>query len=103
MHIALNNGITTKAQDIDWFESVRSNLSAQAFNQRKSMLKACLDWAIDNGLVSGKNPYKTLKPKKNERNDHVQPFSKDEVVAIIEAFQSDRFKPNLLFLCLFTF
>lgn len=84
----------TKAQDANWFEIQRSSLSLNVFNQRKTMLKSCLNWAIGNGLVSGKNPYQALKPKKNERNDRVKPFSKDEIVAIIEAFESDKFKPN---------
>ena len=86
----LSNG-NPKAQDVKWFDDLRQKLSAQSFNQRKSMLKACIDWSIDNDLVSGKNPYESVKPKKNEHNDHAQPFSRDEVAAIIEAFQSDRF------------
>ena len=84
----------SKAQDVKWFDDLREKLSAQVFNQRKTMLKSCLDWAVDNGLVSGKNPYESVKSKKSERDDHVQPFSRDEVAAIIEAFESDRFVPR---------
>ena len=89
----LNNG-KPKIQDVKWFDDLRQNLSAQVFNQRKAMLKSCFDWAIDNDLVSGKNLYSALKPKKSERNDHAKPFSRDEVSEIIEAFHSDRFVPK---------
>ena len=80
-----------KAHDVKWFDSLRDGLSGRTFNERKSMLKACLDWSVNNDLVSGKNPYESVKTKKSERNDHAKPFSRDEIAAIIEAFQSDRF------------
>lgn len=80
-----------KSQDVKWFDSIRDGLSARTFNERKSMLKTCIDWAISNDLVSGKNPYESVKTKKSERSDHAKPFSRDEVAAIIEAFESDRF------------
>lgn len=83
-----------KAQDANWFEIQKSSLSSNVFNQRKTMLKSCLEWAIGNELVSGKNPYQDVKPKKCERIDRVKPFSKDEIVAIIGAFESNKFKPN---------
>jgi|GEM_PF-822581 len=83
-----------KALDVNWFDGLRESLSSQTFNQRKAMLKSCLTWAISNDLVSGKNPYDSLKPKKSERNDHAKPFSREEIVAIIDAFKSDRFVPK---------
>jgi hypothetical protein len=84
-----------KGQDLEWFKNKRSTLSSNLFNNRKSMLKSCLEYAIgNNGLISEQNPYQALKPKKSERIDRVKSFSKDEIVAIIGTFESDKFKPK---------
>lgn len=55
-------------------------------------IKACTAWALEEGLISS-NPFaelKTIKGKKQDRE--INPFTREEVEAIIQAFESSNRK-----------
>jgi integrase len=74
--------------EVDWLQPFRDVLAASTFNKRLGYLKSCLNWAIDEGLCNGPNPYlkvKALKPRPHD--ERVKPFSTAEIQAIIEGFK----------------
>jgi integrase len=79
---------SVKAKDATWLPLFKETLSPSTFNKRLEYLKKCLTWAINEDLVSGKNPYLSIKPMKSvPKADRVKPFSKAEVQTIVEAFR----------------
>lgn len=74
-------------QDATWILEYKGEWSSYTFNSRKGFLKTCIKWCINQGLIQGSNPYESLKAKKKDKEDHVQPFSKEEINRIIESFE----------------
>jgi integrase len=78
-----------KAKDATWLPLFKETLSPATFNKRLGYLKKCLTWAINEDLVTGKNPYLSIKPMKSvPKADRVKPFSKAEVQIIVDAFRT---------------
>lgn len=74
--------------DAEWLQPFREVLAASTFNKRLGYLKSCLNWAIDEGLCPGPNPYlkvKALKPRPHD--ERVKPFSLAEIQSIIDGFK----------------
>jgi integrase len=77
-----------RLSDVDWLQSYREELAPSTFNKRLGYLKSCLNWAVDEGLCTGPNPYlkvKALKPRPHD--ERVKPFSTAEIQAIIDGFK----------------
>lgn len=74
--------------DLAWFTQL--DLSASTWNTRRRFIKSCVNWAIAEGLVQGKNPWTNLKPRRGKKTG-AKPFTKEEIAIILEAFESDRF------------
>lgn len=79
-----------------WFLELRNKLKSYTWNYRRSMYAACVGWGIEQGIVSsGINPWSAIKPKREPRDSKADPFTHDEVTAIITAFATDRYRhPN---------
>ncbi|MEL7068613.1 MAG: site-specific integrase [Cyanobacteria bacterium J06581_3] len=80
-----------QAFDVLWFVELREVWSVSTWSGRKSYLKSCIDWAIEEGLFTDKNPYKTLKPLKKATPDRIKPFSPEEIRKILQALDSNEF------------
>ena len=80
-----------QASDVLWFADLRQVWSASTWTGRKSYLKACIKWAIDEGLFVGKNPYQGLKSSKGITPDRIKPFSPEEINKILQALDSNQF------------
>ncbi len=80
-----------QASDALWFVELRQVWSVSTWAGRKSYLKACIKWAIDEGLFVGKNPYQGLKSLKDTAPDKIKPFSPEETAKIIRALDSNQF------------
>lgn len=80
-----------QASDALWFVELRQVWSASTWSGRKSYLKSCIDWAIEEGLFADKNPYKALKPLKKVTPDKIKPFSSEEIGEILNALDSNQF------------
>lgn len=80
-----------QAADVLWFVELRQVWSVSTWSGRKSYLKACIGWAIEEGLFIGKNPYQGLKPLKDRSPDRIKPFSPEEIDKILKALVSDQF------------
>jgi integrase len=75
--------------DASWFTQL--TLSSSTWNTRRRFIKSCIAWALEEGLISGKNPWTRLKARRENKLDHANPFSKEEIQQILEAFESDRY------------
>jgi integrase len=82
------------ASDVEWFVGLRSTYAKSTWLNRKSYLKACISWAIEEGLYIGKNPYSKLKGIREVHVDVAKPFTVDEIRLIINAFDSNQFCPK---------
>ena len=80
-----------QASDALWFVDLRSVWSSSTWLSRKGYIKACVDWATEEGLFFGKNPYQGLKPLKSKAPDTIKPFSAEEISQILEALDSNNF------------
>lgn len=78
----------TEWDDVSWF--LASNLSASTWNIRRRFIKSCVQWAIDKGLVTGKNPWNSLKPRKSSKSG-ANPLTDAETAMVIQAFETDQF------------
>jgi integrase len=70
-----------------------SNLTPDAAKRCLTQLKACCNWAMDEGLIDT-NPFATMKikvPKGTSEEQDVNPFTKEERDLIIRTFASDRY------------
>lgn len=82
-------GVTTAEPFVQWLGS--QSLGAVAQKAYLTLIKACWDWALKNGITE-LNPWKDLvsririPPKQMPR-----PFTKVEIEAIIQGFRSDRY------------
>lgn len=74
--------------DTEWLLQYEG-LAPRTFNDRLTYLRSLGGWMTEEGITS-KNPYSKLKARKIIKSE-VKPFSEDEMRAIVEAFQSDRF------------
>lgn len=74
--------------DLGWF--LESKLSAATWNTRRRFIKSCTEWAISEELIAGKNPWKSLKARRERKTD-AKPLTRSEAQTIIEAFETDRF------------
>ena len=80
-----------QASDVLWFVKLRQVWSVSTWSGRKAFLTSCIDWAIEEGLFSGKNPYKPLKPLKKATPDRIKPFSSKEIDKILKALENNEF------------
>lgn len=74
--------------DLSWF--LQSDLSASTWNIRRRFIKSCIAWAFSEGLVEGKNPWNTLKPRKASKTG-ANPLTEAEIQLVIQAFETDEF------------
>lgn len=80
------------ATDAKWFVILREEWSTTTWGNRKSYLKTCLAWAIEEELIEGRNPYSSLRPLKGKASpDKIKPFTADEISRILKAFDTNRF------------
>lgn len=77
--------------DTAWFKSLRDGYSSSTFNSRRRLLANCLRWAVQTGLVPGPNPYFFIALSRKGRVTPIQPFSANEIQAILQAFITNRF------------
>jgi integrase len=64
------------------------SLSSSTAKQRIWLLKSCWDWARDRYQVADANPWAGISDRfQPEIKDQVEPFTKDEVVAILQGFR----------------
>jgi integrase len=75
--------VKPKAKDTVWFE--QTGYSATVFNQFLGMLRKCLAWAVESGLVEA-NPYLKVNKRKGKKTKR-EPFAKEEAQSIIKGFQ----------------
>lgn len=70
-----------------------ANLTPDAAKRCLTQIKACCNWAVEEGLVDA-NPFAAMKiqlPKSASEEQDVNPFSKAERDLIIRTFASDRY------------
>lgn len=70
-----------------------SHLTPDAAKRCLTQIKACCTWAVEEGLIDT-NPFALMKikvPKGLDEDHDVNPFSKEERNAIIQAFATDRY------------
>ena len=79
------------AHDVVWLLELREQWSVKTWTDRRNYLKSCIQWAINEGLFSGKNPYVGLKPRKEREPDKVKPFSPEEIGSILQALDTNQF------------
>jgi integrase len=84
-------------QSLDEAAAIRDHLlatlTADAAKRCLTQLKACCDWAVEDGLIGG-NPFISMKikaPKGLGEDEDVNPFTKEERDRIIQAFEADRY------------
>ena len=74
-------------------DSLLQTYSAETAKRTLTQLNACCNWAERSGLIE-ENPFNgmasEISPKKNRRTSRL-PFDRDEVSAIIQAFENDTF------------
>jgi integrase len=74
--------------DVSWF--LQSELSGSTWNIRRRFIKSCINWALSEGLVEGKNPWNSLKSRKSQKTK-ANPFTAKETELLIQAFETDQF------------
>ena len=70
-----------------------ANLTPDAAKRCLTQLKACCNWAMEEGLIDA-NPFAAMKiqaPKGTTEEQDINPFSKEERDLIIRTFASDRY------------
>ena len=80
-----------KVNEVEWFTDLRETCAPSTWISRRNYLKSCIQWAINEGLFSGKNPYVGLKPRKDREPDKVKPFSPEEISKILKALDTNQF------------
>lgn len=80
-----------KVSDVSWFIELREVWSPKTWLGRKSYIKSCMDWAIEEGLFTDKNLYKALKPVKKVTPDRIKPFNSEEIGKILKALENNEF------------
>ncbi|OKH28314.1 site-specific integrase [Chroogloeocystis siderophila] len=77
-----------------------SKLAPRTIKDRLSMLRACYNWAISQGLVDA-NPYLNIKLKKSPVT-RIKPFTVTEILAISQGFEqlAPHYTPFVKFLFL---
>jgi integrase len=74
----------------DW---LLNNLTPDAAKRCLTQIKACCNWAIEEGLIDT-NPFALMKikqPKGASEDQDINPFTKEERDLIIRTFQCDRY------------
>jgi integrase len=92
-HYHLCRVMLIKAKDPDWDDVtwfLQTELSGSTWNIRRRFFKSCTNWALQEGLIEGKNPWQSLKPRKGHKSK-AKPFTTQETEQIIKAFESDQF------------
>lgn len=80
-----------KVADIAIVLSKEKNWANLTWNDRYSLLNACLNWGLKQGFIAS-NPLTELEKKPALRkNETRKPFSKAEVQAILKAFEENQF------------
>lgn len=80
-----------QVDNVDWFVVLRDTWSAKTWKDRRNYIKSCINWAINEGEFTGKNPYLGLKVRKERQVDKVKPFTSSEIRQILKAFDTDQF------------
>jgi integrase len=78
---------------VAWFIALRDTWAVKTWTDRRNYLKSCIQWAINEGEFTGKNPYLALKPRKDRMVDKVKPFTTDEIGRILHALDTNQFCP----------
>lgn len=87
--------------ETEWFTKLQPSLSHRTYNERLSYIRSCVKWSIEQKLFTGNNVWLKIKPMKaTQTKDHVKPFTKEEIIRIIHALESNQFcaKGNHAFL-----
>jgi integrase len=73
------------------------SLSPSTAKQRIWLLKSCWDWAKDRYQVADTNPWAGVSDRfQSEIKDQVEPFTSDEVAAILQGFRVSRYYSHYL-------
>ncbi|MBD2079322.1 site-specific integrase [Leptolyngbya sp. FACHB-17] len=85
-----------KITDTTWL--AKADIKPSTYQVRLWMARRCLNWAVEQGLVTV-NPYAAMKAPKAEKK-RIQPFTKAEMRAILAAFEdrSPHYVPLVKFL-----
>jgi len=85
-------GSEVTINDTGWFTKLQASLSHRTYNERLSYISSCVTWATEQRLFTGKNAWLRVKPMKQvQTEDHVKPFTKDEISRIVEALETNQF------------
>jgi integrase len=72
----------------EWFLKGGAHLSPFSYNLRKRFIRSCLDWAIEQGMVS-ENPFRTIKSKKSAKRNKTKPLALEQVRQILAELKID--------------
>lgn len=71
---------------VDWFLKDGGHLSSYSYNLRRRLIGNCLDWSIEQKLIT-ENPFRTIKPKKATRRNKTKPLTMEQVRQILDGFK----------------
>ncbi len=71
--------------DTDWL--LRISNSPKTVNRYIAHIKKCIDWALDEGLIKGKNSYKNLVIKSRKVKEERKGFTEEEKKKVLEEFR----------------
>lgn len=80
-----------KLENASWYEEIES-LSPKIFNDHLGYLRKCIDWAVEEKLITS-NPYTRVKRRKVSKQT-IKPFNAHEISAIITAFRTNQYCPR---------
>ena len=80
-----NNGVGSPDRALQELLRAKESLSAATWNKRRSMLKSCCAWAIQEDLIDAPNPFEGMKASSKKSEYEVMPFTKQEVQSILAA------------------
>lgn len=83
------------------FLELRDTLAASTWNLRRGYLKSCYEWAVAEGYFLSPNPFSRMRASSKKSNHKVNPFTKDEVKAIVDEIEKSH--PHYLQFIIFLF
>ena len=72
--------------ETEWIHSM--NVGESTFNSYTSYLRRCVNWALEEELIEGKNPYKGVWKKIEKNINRRKGFTEEEESKILEYFES---------------
>ena len=72
--------------DVTWVYSITN--CPKTVNSYLIYIRKCIDWALEEGLIKGKNPYKNLSIKDKSVKEKRKGFTEEEKERILEEFKN---------------